>query len=214
MQESIVTQLSQLFKTRRNAKITIIASIFIVGLVGVTVALTYNALQPQSLPNGADANIFLDLQINGNDIKGSGSNIVADIDLSNLIEVDSLRGGVIVPVDPNTGQPTGQARYQPIVITKDIDVSSPLISQGLVTSPVVVAEFHYLRHQLTGEIVNYYNIKIEQARITSIREYSLRMDDGTVRHMEEVSFIFQKITWTYLGPDGNVAFQDTVGGGA
>jgi type VI secretion system secreted protein Hcp len=106
---------------------------------------------------------------------------------------------VISPRDAASGLPTGKRQHKPVVVTKRIDKSTPLLYQGIVTNknfPTVRLEF-YQRND-TGEVENYYTILLTNASIASVRSES--------PHFEEISFVYQKIEWTF--EDGGVTAED------
>ena len=67
------------------------------------------------------------------------------------IMVQAFSHEVIIPRDPQSGQPTGQRVHKPVKITKIFDKSSPLLMQALTTGellPEVI--IHWYRASATS----------------------------------------------------------------
>jgi type VI secretion system secreted protein Hcp len=61
-----------------------------------------------------------------------------------------------------------------------------------------------------GQEKEYFTHKLANARVASIRSYMPDVDNPAnenYKHMEEVSFRYEKITWTFK--DGNVEYTDS-----
>ena len=109
------------------------------------------------------------------------------------------------PRDAASGQASGKRQHSPIKIVKEWGAATPQIFQALITNealPEVTLEFR--RTNATGEEYVYHRIKLTNASVSEIRQFSA--DDslqgsssakhgtsGDYRQMEEVSFTFQKI---------------------
>ncbi|QEL66319.1 type VI secretion system secreted protein Hcp [Oryzomicrobium terrae] len=110
-----------------------------------------------------------------------------------------------IPKSPQTGLPTGKRIHGPLTLTKEIDKSSPKLFQALTSGEQmskVVLEYYRISPKGTEE--KYYKVQLENAIITSIRAWvpnCLGLDTRQMGHMEDVSFTYEKITWTWE-PDG------------
>lgn len=128
-------------------------------------------------------------------IKG-GDGTQSDIDITGFTEE------VLEPTDPASGLPTGKREHKPITITKEIDAASPLLYNALVNnenlSKVVIDLDSPGGSTPTTEIT------LQNASISDLTH------DGQT---ETVSFVFEKITWTYL-PNGKSATDDWESPGA
>lgn len=116
---------------------------------------------------------------------------------------------VEIPKDTHTGLPTGQRIHHPFTITKHKDKATPKLFQACCTGEQMTVELLFFRIKDTGEEENYFKIKMEEAIIVSDREFTpltFLPDNKPYHDMEEVSFTYSKITWTYT--DGNVEFKD------
>jgi type VI secretion system secreted protein Hcp len=100
---------------------------------------------------------------------------------------------IVSPRDPASGLPTGKRLHKPIVVTKLMDKTSPLLLNALVTNENLSSvTFTLLR---SGQPVA--TIKLTNA---SIADYTA---NGETEHW---SFTYQKITWTWL--DGGITASD------
>lgn len=90
------------------------------------------------------------------------------------------------------------------MITKELDKSSPLLHQALTTGERSDIELKFFRTTSTGAEEHYYTIKLEDALVISINHLSL--NDSSDKKYEEVSFSYDKITWTWE-PEGLVDTQ-------
>ena len=105
---------------------------------------------------------------------------------------------VNAPRDPATGMATGRRRYQPIRITKEWGAASPQILTAMATNEVlnpIVMEF--TRTNPNGEEAVSQRITLTNAVVSDI---SRSHEAGTagagtdVVELEEISFVFEKIT--------------------
>ncbi|MCE7735339.1 MAG: type VI secretion system tube protein Hcp [Candidatus Heimdallarchaeota archaeon] len=145
------------------------------------------------------AGIHLKLKIDGNDIEGEST--IASLERENTIEVYSYRYEVITPREASSGALTGRRQHSPIVITKRIDKTSPLLFKALtMNEPVDEGQFRFYRPSVGGEgnEEHYMTVLIEQGYVASYRTFTISdyTGQGTFL-MEEVSFVFQDITITY-----------------
>ena len=181
--------------------------------IGATTNATQNSnlgLDQSEATSVSKASIWLYLTIDGNDIQGDSQ--VQSLDREGTIEIWSFRMDVQVPSDVSSGRATGSRVYSPIIVTKLIDRSSPLLMKALTHNEQVdEAEFKFFRTSVNGEGSEeyYYSIKIELGRITGIRVFTLTdFSTHAVYDMEEISFSFQRITVTYV--DGGVENVDDI----
>jgi len=115
--------------------------------------------------------------------------------------VQAFKHEVIIPRDPQSGQPTGQRVHQPFVITKVFDKASPMLAGALTSgerlTKVVVK---WYRTSMTGTQEHYYTHELEDAVIVDIKSYMPNALDPSMAHfshMEDVSLTYRKITWTH-----------------
>lgn len=108
---------------------------------------------------------------------------------------------VEIPRDTHTGLPTGQRIHHPLIITKAKDCSSPLLFQACCTGEQFTAwELQYFRINDKGQEEHYFTIKLTNAIIVRMREFTpltFVPENKPFHDMEEVSFTYEKIAWTY-----------------
>ena len=119
------------------------------------------------------------------------------------IQLLSFNLGVQSPRDPQSGLPTGKRQHEPIVVTKAVDKSSPILLQASSTRrviPQVVIEL------VTRDGSKKYSITLTKAVVTSIK-----MSSGGDRPSESISLDFETIEYRYTPqkPDGAVGGSAT-----
>jgi type VI secretion system secreted protein Hcp len=119
----------------------------------------------------------------------------------NTVLVEAFNHEVYIPRDPQTGHPVGKRVHNAFSIVKTYDKSSPKLYQALVTgerfSDVIVK---WYRIDPTGAEEHYFTHKLQDAIIVSIRPWMPNCLDPATEsfsHMEEVSFVYRKIIWTW-----------------
>jgi type VI secretion system secreted protein Hcp len=131
------------------------------------------------------------------------------------ILVHAFNHEVVSPRDASSGLATGKRMHKPFTITKDIDKSSPLLWNVLVTNENLAA---WTLHCWTPSIASAvgsgvekqsYTITLTNANIASIREMMPDNQNPTLQNLslrEEITFTYQKISWTWV--DGGITAQD------
>jgi type VI secretion system secreted protein Hcp len=146
------------------------------------------------------------------DIKGS----VTQKGREGSIMVIACSHSIISPRDAASGLSTGKRMHKPLVITKELDMASPLLLNALVnnenipTWKLMFWTTQYVdRTSAQGLEMNHYNIELVNA---SICAYDFRMANNKhpelmkFNEYEEIAFVYQKITWTWV--KGGVSAQD------
>ncbi len=130
-------------------------------------------------------------------------------DKKNTILVYSMDHSVEIPKDTHTGLPTGQRIHHPFTIVKTRDNASPKLFKACCTGEQCEVVFDQYRIKSSGLEEKYFTVKLEEAIIVTIREYTpmtFLPDNKPYHDMEEISFTYSKITWTYN--DGNIEYVD------
>jgi type VI secretion system secreted protein Hcp len=126
------------------------------------------------------------------------------------ILVHSFENEILSPLDPTTGQPTGKREHEPIVILKEIDKSSPRLWAALVSNEILTTwVLRFWGPGAKGTEQEFYTITLTNASISSVREYmvdNLTAADASLPMLEEVTFTYQKIEWTWT--DGGITASD------
>ena len=114
------------------------------------------------------------------------------------------------PRDAVSGQATGKRTHRPFAITKEIDQSSPLLYTALVTNEIISTwELQCFAANRSGKELNNYTVNLTNAVITDIRSTMLNnkvTENIKMPLMEEISFVYQKIQWTWV--DGGITSMD------
>jgi len=117
------------------------------------------------------------------------------------ILVQAFKHQVIIPRDPQSGQPTGQRVHQPLTITKVFDKSSPLLYEALTSGERLnTCVVKWYRTSSSGTQEHYFTIELEDAIIVDIAAYMPNCQDPGLSHfthLEDVSFTYRKIVWTH-----------------
>ena len=119
----------------------------------------------------------------------------------NQILVQAFSHQIIVPRDPQSGQPTGQRVHKPLMISKVFDKSSPLIFNAL-TSGEVLDNCHlaWYRTSSVGIQEHYFSIELIDAVIVDVQSRMPNCQDPAMAHytqLEDVFFTYRKIKWTH-----------------
>jgi type VI secretion system secreted protein Hcp len=116
---------------------------------------------------------------------------------------------VEIPKDTHTGLPTGQRIHQPFTFFKHKDNASPKLFKACCTGEQCTVVFDQYRIKADGTEEKYFTVKLEEAIVVTMREHTpltFLPENKTYYDMEEVSFTYSKITWTYN--DGNIEYVD------
>jgi len=129
------------------------------------------------------------------------------------IEVFAFNHEVAAPFDATSGQASGKRSHSPVKVVTRISKATPLIAQALGNNQVIPKiEIFFWNTSPNGIEQNYFKITIENCRVASRRLWSPnKLDPSTATYipLEELAFVYQKITWTYVS--GGVEYQDTWG---
>ena len=145
------------------------------------------------------------------DIKGS----VTQKGRADSIMVIAYEHGIVSPRDVASGLPTGKRQHKPLMIMKELDKSSPLLYQSLVTNENITEwKLEFWTPQLaarmgSGAEVQHYTIELMNANIASIEQHMLNNKDPLLTRYveyEKIFFTYQKITWTWK--DGGITSED------
>lgn len=125
------------------------------------------------------------------------------------IEVDSYSANVSQPMSGPSGtggRAAARADFGPFVVSKSVDKSTPDLNQYCAQGKHI-AKLVLEQTQETGEKVCYLKYELENVMVQSI---SLS-GGGSSRPYETVSFVYDKIKWTYT-PIKNDGSADTAVG--
>jgi type VI secretion system secreted protein Hcp len=100
---------------------------------------------------------------------------------------------IVSPRDPASGLPTGKRQHKPLVITKEMDKSTPLLLNALTTNENITEVLIALLRD--GKQVA--TVKLTNASIASYTSHG---------QLEHWSLTYRKIEWTWV--DGGVSASD------
>jgi len=154
--------------------------------------------------------VHLYLKANGTDVQGESSQ--TSLGRENSIECVFFESGVRTAREAGSGMATGRRQYEPLLIRKRIDKSTPLIAKSLVENQVIEGTFKFFRPNPTGDgtTEQFYTIKITKGRVASQRQWvpdTIVPASSLEPPLEEVAFVFHTIEWTYT--NGGITHQDT-----
>jgi type VI secretion system secreted protein Hcp len=117
------------------------------------------------------------------------------------ILVYAVQHKIHIPRDPQAGQPSGKRIHGPLTILKETDKSSPKLYQALVTGERMSnVTIKWYRISAAGTEEHYFTHTLENAIIVSIEPDTPTVylpENEAHRHMERVSFTYEKIKWTW-----------------
>ena len=152
-----------------------------------------------------NANMRLTSEVQG-EIKGS----VTQAGREDSILVIGFSHEVDSPRDAASGLPTGKRQHKPLIVTKEIDKSTPLLMSALINNENITdVELKFWQPSRSGKEVQYYTIRLLNARIINVQQEMLNNQyPENMRHKERehISFVYQKIIWTY--EDGGISTED------
>lgn len=139
-----------------------------------------------------------------------GDSTVTSMGREGSIEAFKLEYMVKTHIEAS-GMATGERSHGPVTITKRIDQSSPILHQALCNNEELEVTIKFYRPNPIGDgtTEHFYTIRLRQGRISSIRTISPSTVDQITESlpaMEEVSFVFGRITWIY--ESGGIEFED------
>jgi type VI secretion system secreted protein Hcp len=124
-------------------------------------------------------------------------------DRENSIECLSFSHEIKTAREATSGLASGRRQYEPLRITKRIDASSPLLLKAMVENQRIDGEFRFFRPNPIGDgnTQPFYTITIADGRIAGMKQMSedtLNPAQSVRPPLEEVTFVLETISWTYL----------------
>ncbi|MCH9683670.1 MAG: type VI secretion system tube protein Hcp [Deltaproteobacteria bacterium] len=149
------------------------------------------------------------LNCNGEKIDGESSQ--TSLGREDSIECLSFVDSVRTAREKGSAMATGRRTYEPVVIRKRIDKSSPLLARAMCNNEVTEGVFKFFRPNPAGDgtTEHFFSVEIGEGRIASIRRTSPDTIDPAAAMeppTEEVAIVFHNIRWTYC-PTGAECFD-------
>lgn len=128
----------------------------------------------------------------------------------NKILLTGVSHEIVCPRDPTNGRPTGKRMHKPLMVTKPLDRSSPLLYAVLTSNENIrEARIEFWTSTPTGQEKQHYTVRLTNATISSIAFRLANAKNAKLAGLseyEEVSFTYQKIEWTWN--DGGISASD------
>jgi type VI secretion system secreted protein Hcp len=113
----------------------------------------------------------------------------------------AMNHDVHIPRDPQSGLPSGKRVHGPLTVQKEFDKASPKLYQALCTGEHMKhVTLKWYQIDATGAEEHYFTHRLEDAIVVMIKPYmpvAFLPENEPYRHMEEVSFTYKKIKWTW-----------------
>lgn len=131
------------------------------------------------------------------------------------IAVIAANHQLVSPYNEASGQASGKRMHKPFVITKELDKSSPLLYNLLINNENITSwELQFWTPAVgaatgAGAEKQHYTIRLTNARLVDIRfvmPNNKNPDLQKLTEYEELSFVYQKIEWTWN--DGGIMAAD------
>jgi type VI secretion system secreted protein Hcp len=115
--------------------------------------------------------------------------------------VQAVKHDIVIPTDPQSGQPSGQRVHKPIILTKIFDKSSPLLYNALCSGERLTnVTLKWYRTSSAGTQEHYFTHVFEDAVIVGIHTWMPNCQDPAMAHfthLEDVWINYRRITWTH-----------------
>ena len=150
-------------------------------------------------------------------LKASGAEIKGDSTQTSLgregsIECVYYEQAVKTARESGSALATGRRQYEPLLIRKRIDKSTPLLAKALCNNQVIEGKFKFFRPNPNGDgtTEQFFTVEIKQGRISSQKQIvpdTIVPATSTEPPLEEVTFVFHSISWTIT--NGGITHDDT-----
>jgi type VI secretion system secreted protein Hcp len=163
--------------------------------------------------------VYLKLKLAEADVAGESRK--KSLEREGTIECLSWDWGVSVPIMAS-GERGNQRQHMPIVITKEMDASTPYLIKGLCENANVdLATFKFFRPPrgkktkagAAAGVLHYYTVEITNGYVASIKQ-TQGEGNGPNSGLEEVTFMYENIKWVWESdPAQGASHTDSFGEG-
>ena len=119
------------------------------------------------------------------------------------VEILGFDHALHIPTDPKDGTASGTRVHGNFVVLKNYDKATAELYKFLVNGKSIEKiELKWYEITPNGDERVYFTHILEKARVVKVRAWMPNVDDPATeryKHMEEVSFQYEKITWKYEG---------------
>lgn len=143
----------------------------------------------------------------------TGADILGSVQIGGRegsVEIQQFDHDLEIPTDTHSGRLRGIRIHRPVKIIKEFDSSSPYLYQTCCEGKTLTeVKISWFQIDDTGTEVEYFTHLLEGAKITEIKAHMPSTKDEEKKrygHLEEVSFVYNKITWTFQ--DGALEYTD------
>ena len=116
------------------------------------------------------------------------------------VMIQSYSHSMTLPTDSQSGQPAGQRKHNPFIVTKDLDKSTPLLANAMTSGEMLErCELRLYRTSATGAQEHYFTIELMDALIVNINSGMPSARSGNPSPaMETVAFSYRSINWEHV----------------
>lgn len=159
--------------------------VFVVGLISVLATSVFAALPAYMGVEGPEGDLECSVESEGKE---------------GTIEVIAFNHEVYIPYDIESGQVQGSRRLGLFTIVKEFDKCSPYLYEFFCEGTLIPSvDLRWYRINQSQE-EHYFTHELENVKIISIKSWMPNTrdpDNNPFGHMEEVSFVYQRITWIW-----------------
>jgi type VI secretion system secreted protein Hcp len=119
---------------------------------------------------------------------------------TNEVTVLAFDTNVVIPRDPQSGQPTGLRVHKPAQLRVAFSKASPMLWQALAAGETLQIAVSFYRTAMTGQQEKYFTISYTDCLLVEGRGYVPDVIDEKFKnypHMEAWDFTYRKVDWTH-----------------
>jgi type VI secretion system secreted protein Hcp len=108
---------------------------------------------------------------------------------------------IMIPRDPQTGQPSGQRVHGPFAVRTRFDKAAPLMAQAICAGEILQVEIKWWRTTMEGTQEHYYTHKLTDATLVDVKTEVVLCTDtslGFRDHEVVYSMVYRKIEWEHM----------------
>ena len=117
------------------------------------------------------------------------------------VMVQGFEHQVVLPRDPQSGQPSGQRVHKPVKISKVFDKCSPLIYNSLTSGERLPSvKIKWYRTSAAGTQEHYFTTELTDAIVVDVQARMPNCQDPSLAHfthLEDIYMTYRAINWTH-----------------
>lgn len=118
------------------------------------------------------------------------------------ILVQAIDHNILIPRDPQSGQPSGQRMHRPFKFTASLNKATPLLYNALTSGEMLTTcEIKWYRTNSSGKQEHFFTTKLEDATIVDIECKLPHCQDPAHQDFTQlvtVSLAYRKIEWEHV----------------